>query len=317
MRRYIFPLLFPVMVLPGCQSLGFGSLPMEELTARYASAESGSKFLEIDGVRLHYRDEGSHDKPTLLLLHGVVSSLHTWDGWVAELKNDYRIIRIDVPGFGLTGPLPDGQYQPERIVGMIDQLLDKLEVQELSIAGNSLGGYMAWNYALKRPDRVEKLVLIDPAAYPMEKAPWVIAIADLPGARELAPLWIPKSVISMNVSDVYGQSWRIRDGVIDRYYDINRRPGNRAAMIDIFRMINNLNDPAQDPSEQIAQISTPTLLMWGDKDRWIPPSQAQQWQRDLPSLTLKMYPDIGHVPMEEIPVQSAWDAKRFLQQGSL
>lgn len=140
----------------GFARLGFGALPLERLKARYGSAESGSRYIELDGFNLHYRDEGRRDKPALVLIHGVVASLHTWDGWVQAFAADYRIIRFDVPGFGLTGPARDGQYSAERMIKVFGLLLDYLGVSKASIAGNSLGGYIAWNFALAQPQRVDR-----------------------------------------------------------------------------------------------------------------------------------------------------------------
>lgn len=155
----------------GLARYGFGALPLEALVARYAAPETGSRFIEVDGFDIHYRDEGSRDKPVLVLIHGVMASLHTWDGWVAELAEHFRIIRLDVPGFGLTGGGRDRDYNGERLVKVFGMFLDRLGLKNVSIAGNSLGGYIAWNYALTQPHRVERLILIDPAGYYMQKVP--------------------------------------------------------------------------------------------------------------------------------------------------
>lgn len=149
----------------GLARYGFGPLPLAALKARYASPESGSKFIHVDGFDIHYRDEGSPDKPVLVMVHGVMASLHTWDGWVAELSEHFRIIRLDVPGFGLTGGGQDREYDGERLVKVFGLFLDRLDLKQVSIAGNSLGGYIAWNYALANAHRVERLILIDPAGY--------------------------------------------------------------------------------------------------------------------------------------------------------
>ncbi|MGH8436771.1 MAG: alpha/beta fold hydrolase [Pseudomonas sp.] len=298
----------------GFARLGFGALPLERLKARYANTDSGSRFIELDGFNVHYRDEGSRDKPVLVLIHGVVASLHTWDGWINAFAANYRIIRFDVPGFGLTGPARDGVYGAERMVSIFGLLLDYLGVNKAVVAGNSLGGFIAWNFALAQPQRVEKLILIDPAGYHMQKVPLMIAAAALPGATWAMPLWMPRALIAQGIKEVYGEPGRIKAGVIDRYYDLSRRPGNRRAMMDIFRVLLKVNrEELHGTPARVAEIKAPTLLMWGERDRWISPTHVPLWQRDLPGIQVKTYPGVGHIPMEEIPEQSAADALRFLQ----
>jgi pimeloyl-ACP methyl ester carboxylesterase len=297
----------------GFARLGFGPLPLERLKSRYGNAAQGSRYVEIDGFNVHYRDEGSRDKPALVLIHGVVASLHTWDGWVQAFAPHYRIIRFDVPGFGLTGPARDGVYSVERMMHVLGQLLDYLQVGKADIAGNSLGGYIAWNFALAQPQRVGKLVLIDPAGYPMHKVPWMIAAAALPGATVAMPMWMPRALIAQGIKEVYGEPGRIKPGVVERYYDLSRRPGNRRGMMEIFRVLLKVNkEELHTTPERVALIKAPTLLMWGDHDRWISPKHVPHWLRDLPGVQVRVYPGVGHIPMEEIPEQSAADAMRFL-----
>lgn len=297
----------------GFARLGFGPLPLERLKARYANVESGSRFIELDGFNVHYRDEGSRDKPVLVLIHGVMASLHTWDGWVQAFAPHYRIVRFDVPGFGLTGPARDGVYNAERMTAIFTQLLDYLGINKAHVVGNSLGGYIAWNFALAHPLRVDKLILVDPAGYHMKKVPWMIASAALPGSTVAMPLWMPRALVAQGIKEVYGERGRIKPGVIDRYYDISRRPGNRKAAMEIFRVLLKVNrEELHTTPQRVAQLKVPTLLMWGDRDRWISPKHVPLWQRDVPGIQVKVYPGVGHIPMEEIPEQSAADAMRFL-----
>ena len=298
----------------GVARLGFGPLSLAGLKDRYAHPDSGSRFIELGGFNVHYRDEGDRNKPALVLIHGVVASLHTWDDWLPAFAADYRVIRFDVPGFGLTGPARDGVYSAERMIEVFDLLLDHLGVSQASLVGNSLGGYIAWNYAVLKPARVSKLVLIDPAAYPMAKVPWMIASAALPGATLAMPLWMPRALIAQGVKEVYGDRGRIKSGVIQRYYDLSRRPGNRKSMMQIFRVLLQVNrEELHNTPARVAQIKAPTLLLWGERDRWISPEHVPLWQRDLPGIEVKVYPGVGHIPMEEIPAQSAADTRRFLQ----
>ncbi len=154
---------------------------------------------------------------------------------------------------------------------------------------------------------------VDPAGYQMRKVPWMIASAALPGSTLVMPLWMPRALIAQGIKEVYGEPGRIKPGVVDRYYDLSRRPGNRKGMMEIFRVLLKVNREELGTSgERIARIVAPTLLMWGERDRWISPKHVPLWQRDLPGIQVKTYPGVGHIPMEEIPEQTAADALRFL-----
>jgi pimeloyl-ACP methyl ester carboxylesterase len=298
----------------GMDRLSFGSLSLKVLKQRYGHPDCASRFVQIDGFNMHYRDEGERNKPELVLIHGVVASLHSWDAWLPEFARDYRVIRFVVPGFGLTGPPSRGEYSPERMLNVLDLLLEHLDVTKASLVGNSLGGYVAWNYALLRPERVEKLVLIDPSGYAMAKTPWMIASAALPGATLAMPMWMPRAPIAEGIKQVSGDPIRIQPGVIDRYYDLSRRTGNRLAMMKIFRLLMQFNrDELHATPAQIAAIKAPTLLLWGACDRWISPSHVPLWQCDLPSIKVQVYAGVGHIPMEEIPQRSAADTLQFLR----
>lgn len=298
----------------GLTRLGFGELALDALKNRYGNPREGSRYVELDGFTVHYRDEGNAAGPVLVMIHGVVASLHTWDGWVQAMSAHYRIIRFDVPGFGLTGPARDGVYNAERMLKVLVSLLDHLDISKASLIGNSLGGYIAWNFALAQPARVEKLILLDPAGYPMRKVPWMIAAAGLPGSTWAMPLWMPRALIAQGIREVYGDAGRIKPGVVQRYYDLTRRPGNRRAMMEIFRVLLEVNRSELDGTgARLAGLQAPTLLMWGELDRWISPRHVALWQRDVAGLQVKVYAGVGHIPMEEIPELSAADALAFLR----
>lgn len=268
-----------------------------------------SRYVEVDGLRIHYAIEGSG--PTLVLLHGVMASLHTWDGWVDQLASSFRIIRVDLPGFGLSDHLTDSEhYSPDHGIAIFDRVRQALGIERFYLGGNSLGGFLAWYYAVHHPDRVEKLILVDPIAYPQEVPP-IMAFVSLPGIGEIARYVAPRFLIERNVRQVYGDPRQIKRAILDRYYELLMRANNRFAMVETFRRIKQLSTDVFI-STHIRKLRAPTLLMWGGKDRWVPPRLIESWQRDLPHLELKLYPSAGHIPMEELPVETARDAKEFL-----
>ena len=312
MHMIRFLLVISLAALTGCASMGIGSRPMSELTENYTN--ESSRFVAVDDLVMHYRDEGQG--PVLVLLHGVASSLHTWDGWVEELKDNYRIIRVDLPAHGLTGPDPAlDRYNINYMVEKLDKFLNKLGVSRFSLAGNSLGGYISWNYALYRPDRVEKLILLDAAGYPQDM-PFIMNFAALPVIGEMSQIMMPRYIVSMNIHAAYGDDDKVSSELVKRYHDLTLRPGNRKGLVNVFR---TMKEQSQNPDlgARVGQINTPTLLLWGEEDQWVPLNVMEQFRRDLPNVSVITYEGVGHMPMEEIPVQSARDARSFLQTGKV
>lgn len=285
-------------------------LPFPLLVDRYTNAES--EFADVMGMRVHYRDEGRGGIP-ILLLHGTGASLHTWDGWVSALGYEYRVIRMDLPGFGLTGPQPAGDYRIQSYVEFVRAFADVLELPPFHLAGNSLGGNIAWNFALAYPDRVRKLVLIDASGYPDysdDRAPndsLIFRLSRLPGVNRLFESLTPRSLVASSLNEVYGDPSKISEELIDRYYELARRPGNRGAFVK------RALDASQDVTGSPAAITQPTLIMWGAEDRWIPLADGRSFTADIPDSRLIVYPGVGHLPMEEIPGPSARAALSFLK----
>lgn len=271
-------------------------IPVEELKIKYAG--KASKFLPLMGMQVHYRDEGpASDSIPLVLIHGTSSSLHTWDKLVSKVSEKKRIIRFDLPAFGLTGPSPENEYSFEYYSTFIDSLFSKLKIQQCMLAGNSLGGSIAWNYAVRFPDRVHGLVLIDAGGYPKkdEKGSLGFKIAAMPGVNNLLLFITPKSLIRKSLEDAYADKKMVTDALTERYHDLILRAGNRRAALSLFK------NPMRADTSAISGIKTPTLIIWGKEDQLISYEQAYRFQRDIQGSRLVMLDHIGHVPMEEAP----------------
>lgn len=280
-------------------------------TIRRKYEDFTSRYVDVDGRRFHYRMEG--EGPTLILLHGVMASLHTWDGWVDQLKAHYRIVRLDLPGFGLSDHMPEPeQYTPEHSLELFDKIRAAFGLETFCLGGNSLGGFLSWYYAARYPERVEKLILVDPIAYP-QKLPAVIKLVSLPGIGEIAQRFAPRFLVERNVREVYGDPSLVSDETVDRYYELMMHEENRFAMVQTFRKLRELSKDGR-LSREIHKVQCPTLLMWGEKDRWVPPALIANWKRDLRNVEVKVYPGAGHIPMEELPIETARDAYDFLQR---
>ena len=281
--------------------------PVDALKLRWAQAPS--QFINVQGMQVHLRDEGPRDDATpLVLLHGTSASLHTWQGWAGALKGQRRVIRFDLPGFALTGPHPQDDYSIAAYVRFVVAVMDQLGVQRFVLAGNSLGGQIAWSVAAAHPQRVERLVLVDAAGYPFEpqSVPIGFQMARLPILAPLMRNTLPRGLVERSVRNVYGNPAKVTPELVDLYADMTLREGNRRALG--LRMAQRL---AVAP-ERIATLKLPTLILWGGQDRLIPPDNAQKFARDIPGSRLVMFDDLGHVPHEEDPARTLVPVKEFL-----
>ncbi len=315
MRRVIRVLLGVLLVL-GLSVAGFIVLnwapdrPVEELQARWAPAPS--QFIELMGMQVHLRDEGPRDDAEpLLLLHGTSASLHTWEGWVADLKRTRRVISVDLPGFGLTGPFPDGDYRIAHYTAFLDALLDRLQVPPVVVAGNSFGGQLAWELAVARPARVSRLILVDAAGYPRQSSsvPIGFRLAQVPALAPLMARLLPRRMIESSVQNVYGDATRVTDELVERYYQLTLRAGNRQALVQRFQQA-----PAGDSQALIRQVRQPTLILWGGRDGLIAPANAERFKADIAGSRLVIFEQLGHVPQEEDPALTLPVVQGFLAE---
>ena len=282
--------------------------PVDALKARWAPPPS--QFVTVEGMQVHLRDEGPRGDPLpIVLLHGTSASLHTWDGWVDALKGQRRVIRIDLPGFGLTGPAPDGDYTLPRYSRFMVALLDALHLQRVVLAGNSFGGSVAWKTAVDHADRVAALVLVDAAGYPYQSTsvPIGFRLARIPALAPVMANVLPRRMVEASVRNVYGDPSRITPGLIERYYELTLREGNRAALRARFEQSRGGEFAAEIP-----RVAAPTLILWGGQDRLIPPSQGERFATDIRGSRLVTFADLGHVPHEEDPAPTVAAVQRFL-----
>jgi len=280
-----------------------------ELQARWAPPPSA--FIRVMDMDVHYRDEGPRDDPQpIVLLHGTSSSLHTWDGWAADLSATRRVIRFDLPGFGLTGPSPDGDYSMARYTAFVSAMMQALGVTRYVLGGNSLGGEIAWETALANPARVDKLILVDAAGYPSRGSlPIGFRLAQMPGISHISQYTLPRSVVEASVRDVYGDPSKVTPELVDRYFDLTLRTGNRAAVTQRFAQSNRGANAAS-----IRAITTPTLIIWGGQDKLIPPETAELFHQDIPGSWVAMFEALGHVPQEEDPARTLDAVRQFLKR---
>lgn len=288
---------------------GYRDIPVEELKEKYA--QEPSQFVSIDGMNAHYRDEGNpQDSLPIVLIHGTGSSLHTFDDWTKELTKTRRVVRMDLPGFGLTGPFPDGNYSIDRYAEYIKAFLDSQQIKACVLGGNSLGGRVSWNFTVKYPEMVDRLILIDASGYPLKakSVPIAFKIAAIPVLNKVLKYVTPKFMARSSVENVYVDKSKVTDELVDRYFELTLREGNRQGLVDRVTM-----SYVPDAYQSIKTIQQPTLLLWGDQDLLVPVEIAEQFQEDLPNDTLVLIKNCGHVPMEESPMESLIPVLTFLE----
>lgn len=292
--------------LNACDKSDAGGRERERVIKKYTNEYS--KFLTLNGMEVHYRDEGivNDNVDTVVLLHGTASSLHTWDQWTEGLKNTYRVIRLDLPGFGLTGPEPHERYEVTDDVEFLHAFLGELSLSRVHLVGSSLGGRIAWQYSLEFPQQVSSLSLINSLGYPQKNWPPAIEMAQWPIMDTLIANISPRFMFNIGLKEIYHDSEMVSEALVDRYYELAHFPGNMAAFPMRVKAKLDLD------SDAITRIKTPTLILWGEEDIYFPVLRAYQFQQDIKGAQLVTYPQVGHLPMEEVALQSLNDFKQFV-----
>lgn len=281
----------------------------EAMHAQYGGETS--RFVELaNGQTVHLRDSGPRDAPVLLLLHGSNASLHTWEPWAQALSDEYRIIRFDQPGHGLTGPHVEGRYAAADFVDTVDRVADALDLDRFVLGGNSMGGGIALRYAIAHGERLDGLLLVDASGMPEarpDRTPIGFRLARMPVISDLMAKITPRSMIESSLRQSVTNQAIVDEAMIDRYYDLLLYPGNRAATIERFR-----TPRAPVSAQAAAAIAVPTLILWGADDALIPLRAGRWFDEHIPDSALIVYENIGHIPMEEAPERTAADVRRWL-----
>lgn len=279
--------------------------PREALEAAYLDAPGD--YLEVAGLRLHLRDGGPRDAPVVIMLHGFGASLHTWEPWARALAADHhRVVRFDLPGFGLTGADPTGDYSDARGMQVLTALMDRLAVERASLVGNSIGGKLAWNFAARHPERVDRLVLVSPDGFASPGVEYGRK-ARVPAMVKLMRHALPTAMVRASLAPAYGDPAALTDALVTRYRDLMLAPGVRDAMLARMGQV-----VLERPEPLLRQVRAPTLLLWGERDAMIPIANAADYLKDLPDGRLVALPGLGHVPHEEAPAVSLEPVRAFL-----
>lgn len=288
-------------------------IPAKELRAKYANAES--EFVDLgDGLTVHLRDEGPKDAPVLILLHGSNASLHTWQQWVDRLGKEYRIIRYDQPGHGLTGPHPNNDYSAAGLVDVVDRVAKNRGLTKFYLGGNSMGGWVTHEYAKVHPEKLQGIILVDASGAPDSKPkalPIGFRIARMPAMRPIMGIFTPRSLVERSLKQSVSNQSVATTAEVNEYWELLRYPGNREATGKRFAQFSNRYSakPIGDATREI-----PALILWGDEDKLIPVSSADWFASTYKNSSTQIYKGIGHLPMEEVPDKSAADVSNWLSR---
>ena len=267
----------------------------------------GTARLMVQQQPVFVQDSGPRDAPAILLLHGFGASLQAWDDWAPALEKNLRVLRIDIPGFGLSGPAVNQDYSDAADVARVIAVMDQLGVQQVIVAGHSMGGRIAWNLAAAHPERVSKLVLISPDGFPDPNAK-SDKTYEVPALLGLLPYSLPQWALRMGgVAPAFADDSQLTPQMMQRYHDMMLAPGVRTALLERMRQTRN-----SDPVVRLQSIKAPTLLIWGEKDAFIPVSNAQDYLKAMPQAKLVTLPGVGHVLHEEAPQASVQAVLGFL-----
>ena len=279
-------------------------LDRPSLESRYLRAPTD--IVHVAGQRLHVRDSGPRQAATILMVHGFGASLHTWEPWAQALSGTYRVVRLDLPGSGLSDPDPNADYSDGRTMALLLVLMDQLGITKAHVVGHSIGGRIAWNFAAHHPQRVDHLVLLSPDGFASPGFDYGQK-PDVPLVLSLMRYVLPKPLLRINLEPAYADPSVMTDALATRYHALMRAPGSRQALLQ--RMEQTV---LTDPVPWLRRIQAPTLLLWGDRDAFIPISNAADFVRALPRAQLVTLPGVGHVPQEEAETAALTHLRKFL-----
>ena len=283
----------------------YRDIPAEQLEAKYAGP--ASRFINIEGVRIHYRDEG--EGPAVVLIHANFASLLGWDPWVEALQDSYRVVRMDMTSHGLTGPDPTGDYSPERTLEIFEKFVDVMDLDEFSIGGTSMGGTVAIHYTHDHPERIKKLILLSPGSLEGKERK-AGPRGEVPDAAYILKYIMPRALPEFMLRGGFGDKSKLTDELIARWYDMWRREGNREAQLDRLSQYK-----PGDIEGIIRQLEVPTLLMWGEENTTAKYEQAAHFRELLENvdpLKFISYPGVGHMAVQEAGEETGRDVRAFL-----
>jgi pimeloyl-ACP methyl ester carboxylesterase len=292
---------FGVLVRPA-------EVPLAALRVKYASPTS--RFLRLDdGGLIHVRDEGARDGPVLLLIPGLHSPLQVWEPWVARLGDALRLVSIDLPGQGLSDAWPRDDYSVAALDSLVTEVTRAMGIGRFSVGGHSMSGGLAWRYALAHRERVEKIILVAAGGIVVDGAGPILAFRILasPLSGPLARQLMLRPLVRANLERAFANDALVTQAMVERYFETINGEGHRATLGKRLGYL-----LGYEPIDRLDGVSVPTLILWGEDDRLRPVVYARIFHERIRGSVLRVYPAVGHFPMEEAADATAGDVRRFM-----
>jgi pimeloyl-ACP methyl ester carboxylesterase len=283
----------------------YRDIPAEKLEAKYTN--EASQFMEVAGVRVHYRDEGPQNAPVVVLVHANFASLLGWESWAEALKDSYRVIRFDMTSHGLTGPDPTGDYTLERTLEITEAFLDALGVEKMTIGGTSLGGTVSVFYTMRNPEKVENLILLSPGS--IEGKEQQRNRGDVPDAAYVLKYIMPKALPRFMLDSGFAPD-PAPEYLVERWFEMWMREGQREAQLDRLRQYDS-----GDIAAVFSEVRVPVLLLWGEANTTAKFEQHEEVLHLLTnaeSINFVSYPGVGHMAVQQAGDVIAADVRAFL-----
>ena len=293
-------------------------IPKENVIAKHA--KEASEFIELkDGSLIHVRDEGNKNGNTLVLIHGSNGSLFNFESMNKFLIDDFRIISLDLPAHGLTGPVNSNNYSFDGFIRVINEVLEIKKINQFFLAGHSMGGRVVWNYTIDYPEKVNGLIIIgslflaNEAEYREFQSgnapPIVFKLLEIPFFRMLLGYITPRIMVSQVAKQMVYDQTIMTDELIDQFHEIILFEGSRKAMG--YVIVNTDNNFVADP-KLLQEINVPTMILHGEEDSVVDVRYNRHFLENIPDIKLISYPKVGHMPPMEIPEILAEDIKNFI-----
>lgn len=312
LRKFlVFLSILVILASVAWLSMRRADIPYDTLENLYTS--ENSQFITLaDGLKVHYRDEGDRGGHPIVLVHGFSASLHTWEPWVKELGAEYRLISLDLPGHGLTRNPPPEKMNVNYFAEVVGEVAGRLDAQDYTLVGNSMGGATAWQFALSRQDNLDGLVLVAASGWQEQQItgdrPVIFSLLSNKFARSLIKDFDLKALIRSGLKDSFHDASFVTEDMVSRYAYMSRAPGHREGILALMSGAERM--PAS--AETLKAINVPTLIMQGTEDNLVNPTGAPKFHDAIAGSELIIYQEVGHLPQEEIASRSAADLKNFL-----
>ncbi|MDP2425295.1 MAG: alpha/beta hydrolase [Candidatus Izemoplasmatales bacterium] len=320
LRKILILLIASIVVLISVFLIIFYTpdISLSDLMDRYYGEQSqmisvqivSSSDVTLD-LDIHVQDHGNQENPVVVLLHGLFASSHTFLPWIERLvEENYRVISIDLPGFGLSTPFPDGKTSTKRQSEVVFEVIEYLEIDELFIGGNSMGGGVSWYFSSQYHQRdvtILGIILID-AVFPTpmdnssSEASFLFNVLASPLGPVLSRL-TPKFLFQTILNGVYGSASTLEEEALTRYFELLRYPNRRPQFITQVRLEEITSMTNEERLLFIKDANIPVLVLWGEEDSWISKDVTILFQNafDLSVERVIIFTGLGHVPMEENP----------------